>query len=182
MNFLKIFIKITAFLFLSFTLNIIAWVPSLILENIVNFTIIILYIIPVFFIYKTIRTSYYQQKKKELWKSVLYTLSLLSYMGVFSILMIGISYSKSSYIESYNFDDKIFYVYQNINLSYEVSVKDPLLPIRSIPIASFDKTLITLKTDNQYLYAKGKGIEEKIYDLKKNISIKSLKNTKENNE
>jgi hypothetical protein len=170
--FLKNFMQITAFLFLSFTLNIIEWVPSLALENIVNTSIIILFIISVFFVYKTIRITYEQQTKKALWKIVIYTVFLLSYMGGFAILMIGVASGKSTYIESYTFDNKSFYVYENVASFYEVSVKDFTLPIRSLPIASFKNKSIVLKKDKEYLYAIGEGIYKKVYNLDKNMKEK----------
>jgi hypothetical protein len=175
--FLKNFMQITAFLFLSFTLNIIEWVPSLALENIVNTSIIILFIISVFFVYKTIRITYEQQTKKALWKIVIYTVFLLSYMGGFAILMIGVASGKSTYIESYTFDKKSFYVYENVASFYEVSVKDSTLqirslPIRSLPIASFKNKSIVLKKDKEYLYAIGEDIYKKVYNLDKNMKEK----------
>ncbi|MFT5662154.1 MAG: hypothetical protein ACI9TV_002802 [Sulfurimonas sp.] len=169
MIFFKNFIQITVYLFLSFTLNIIEWVPSLMLENIVNVSIIFLYILSVFFVYKIIRNIYDQQTKKILWKIIVYTVLLLSYIGFWAIATIGVGYGKSTYVESYKFDEKLFYVYQNVDLSYEVSVKESNLPLRSLPIASFTDNLITLKKEKHYIYATGKGLYEKIYNLKKNM-------------
>ena len=172
---------------MGFTLNIIKWIPSLTLENVINTIIIILYIIAVFFVYKTIKTFYYKHKKKALWSTVFYTTFLLTYIGLFAILMIGIAYSKSNYVEDYKFDDKTFYVYKNVNASYEVSFKNDQLPTRSLAIASFSDTQIVLVMEknyiqNNYIFASGKDIYEKIYDLKNNIVIESLEIKKENNE
>lgn len=169
MIFLKNFIQITVYLFLSLTLNIIEWIPSLLLESIVNVSIILLYILSVFFVYRIIRNIYDQQIKKVFWKIVVYTALLLSYIGSSAIIMIGIGYAKSTYVQSYKFDEKFFYVYQNVDLSYEVSVKEPNLPLRSLPIASFTKDLIILEKEKHYIYATGEGLYEKIYNLKKNM-------------
>ena len=132
--------------------------------------------------YDVIKIAYYKQTNKVIWKSILYTVLLLSYMGIVSILTIGTSYSKSAFVESYIFGEKIFYVYENIDLSYEVSVKVPNLPIRSLPIASFSSSPVILKTDQKYIYATGDGIDEKIYDLNKGVSIKPLKIQRKNYE
>ena len=65
-------------------------------------------------------------------------------------------------------------MYRNVDLSYEVSVKESTLPLRSLPIASFTNDLIILKKEKEYIYASGEDIYEKIYNLNKN--------TKENND
>lgn len=179
MIYLKKIMQITLLLLFAFSLNIIAWIPSVLVENIVNFTILILIIISVFLAYQTIHIAYMKQKKKYIWKNVLYTALLMSYIGVFAIMMIGASYSKSKYVESYTFGDTFFYVYENVDSSFEVSFKDSKLPIRSLPIASFPYTPIKLQKENQYIHATGVGIDEKIYDLEKNVFIKDLKNKKE---
>lgn len=182
MLFIKNFLQITFFLFLSFTLNIIEWTPSLMLENIINSIIIILYIIAVFFVYKTIRTFYYKHKKKAFWMSILYTTFLLTYIGLFAIFMIGVSYSKSNYIQDYEFNNKTFYVYKNVDASYEVSIKNENLPTRSLPITSFSNREVRLIMEKDYIFATGEDVYEKIYDLKDNIVIKSLEIKKEDNE
>jgi len=182
MIYLKLFMQINLLLFLSFTLSIIPWIPSLLVEKIVNIMMIILIVISVFLVYKTIRISYDKQKKKALWKTILYTVGLLIYIALFIILMIGVAYSKGVYVKEYMFDKKIFYVYQNSELSYEVSVKESILPIRSVPIASFQYTPIVLKTKGKYLYATGEQIDKKIYDLEKNNPINDTNNTKEQND
>ena len=169
----KRFIQITAFLVFSFTLTIIQWIPSKTLENIVNTSIIILFIVAVFFVYKTIRFAYDKQVKKALWKIILYTVLLLSYIGAFAILMIGVASAKSTYIASYTFDDKLFYVYKSVDSFYEISLKDPVLPIRSLPIASFNDTLVILKKDKKYIYALGQKINERIYNLQTNMKEKN---------
>ncbi|WP_122892992.1 hypothetical protein [Arcobacter peruensis] len=110
---------------------------------------------------------YDNQTKKALWKTTGYTLFFLSYIGSASIIMIGIGYSKSTYIKSYMFEDKSFYVYQNIDLSYEVCVKESVLPLRSLPIATFTNKF-TLSKENHYIYATSKEIYKKIYNLKRN--------------
>ncbi len=169
----KNFILINVYLFLSFTLNLIQWIPSLILENIINIVIIILYTLPMFFVYIMIRTIYENQVKKSLYKVTMYAALLLSYIGMFAMVMIGMGYAKSTYIQDYKFEDKVFYVYQNTDLSYEVSIKDDRLPIRSLPIASFSKSPITLKQEKNFIYAISEGQHTKIYNLTK---------MKENNE
>jgi uncharacterized membrane protein len=123
MIYFKNFIQVTFFLFLSFTLGIIDWIPSRALENIVNISIIVLYVVPVFFIYKTIRISYYSNEDKKLWKYIGYTVFILSYMGSVSILSIGVAYAKSDYVRSYTFETKTFYIYQNSDLLYELSIE-----------------------------------------------------------
>lgn len=174
MIFFKNFIQITVYLFLAFTLNIIQWSPSLVVENIVNFTIVTLYIVSVLFVYKTIRAIADLQEKRVLWKLVIYAAFLLSYIGLWAIFMIGMGYDKSSYVAEYKFNDREFYVYQNYDLAYEVSVREGLLPIRSLPIATFNKDLIVLKKENDFVYALSDGEVTKIYNLKTN--------KKENNE
>ena len=169
----KNFILINVYLFLSFTLNLIQWIPLLILENIINIVIIILYIVPMFFVYTMIRTIYENQVKKSLYKVAMYAALLLSYIGMFAMIMIGMGYDKSTYIQDYKFEDKIFYVYQNNDLTYEVSIKDDKIPIRSLPIASFSKSPISLKQKENFIYAISEGQHTKIYNLK---------NKKENNE
>ena len=182
MIYFKKMMQITFVLLFAFTLNIIAWIPSVLVENIVNFTIIILIITSVFLAYQTIRIAYMQQKKKNIWKYVFYTALLMTYIGLVAILMIGVSYSKSNYVETYKFGDTFFYVYEDVDSSYEVSLRESILPIRSLPIRTFQYTPITLKKDEKYIYATGAGINEKIYDLKKDIAIKNLKRKKEENE
>jgi len=167
MSYLKSFIQVTFCLVLSFILNIIEWIPSFILVSIVNISIILLYLLAIFFAYKIICNIYDNQTKKAIWKTTGYTLFFLSYIGSASIIMIGIGYSKSTYIESYIFEDKSFYVYQNIDLSYEVSVKESVLPIRSLPIATFTNKF-TLSKENHYIYTTSKEIYKKIYNLKRN--------------
>ncbi|MDF1877339.1 hypothetical protein JHD47_05870 [Sulfurimonas sp. SAG-AH-194-L11] len=173
MTLFKNFMQISAYLFLSFTLNIIHWVPSLLVETVVNVSIIVLYILSVFFVYKMIRTIYENQVKKSLYKVSMYAAILLSYIGMFAIIMIGTGYNKSTYIETYKFKDKVFYVYQNSDLSYEVSLKDDILPIRSVPIASFKDDEIRLKKEKDYIYAVLKKIHKKIYNMKINKKEKN---------
>jgi len=165
--------QITLLLFLSFTLTIVSWIPSLIVESIVNVTIIILILLSVFLVYKTIRISYEEQKKKVLWKSILYTVGYLLYIGLFVIFIIGIAYSKSTYVKQYTFDEKVFYVYQDMRLSYEVSVKESILPIRSVPIADSFYMPIVLEKQENYLYATGEGIHIKVYDFTNNSVMKN---------
>lgn len=167
--------QITLVLLLAFVLNIIPWVPSLFIESLINITIIILIFIAVYLAYQTIRIVYMQQKKKHIWKNILYTALLMTYIGLFAMLMIGVSSSKKNYVETYGFGDRFFYVYKGVDSSYEVSLRDPMLPIRSLPIRTFQYTPITLKKDGKYIYATGTGINEKIYDLNKDIAIQILK-------
>ncbi|MBL1244467.1 MAG: hypothetical protein COA39_008775 [Sulfurimonas sp.] len=112
-----------------------------------------------------IRTIYENQVEKSLYKVSMYAALLLSYIGVFAMVMIGMGYAKSTYIQDYKFEDKVFYVYQNTDLSYEVSIKDDRLPIRSLPIASFSKSPITLKQEKNFIYAISEGQHKKIYNL-----------------
>lgn len=166
MIFFKKVMQISLLLFLSLTLNIIEWIPSLVVENIVNSSIIILYLIAMFLVYKTIKLKYEQEKNKVMWKSIFYTIFLLAYVGLFAIFMIGIGYNKSSYVETYKFDNKVFYVYKSTDSSYEVSLKDDYFPIRSLPIASFAYTPIVLESKGRKVHAIGEQIDEKIYDIK----------------
>jgi len=179
MIFIKLFLHISLLLFVSFTLSIIDWVPSFFVENIVNFCIISLYILAVFYLYKTIKIHYDEQEHKVLYKSIVLTTLFLIYMGLFALLSIGVGYSKSSYVQSYAFNKKIFYVYKSIDNAYEVSVKDTYLPIRSVSIASFRGPLVYLQKDENYVYATSQDLYAKIYDLNTNTPIINKKDKNE---
>jgi len=178
MVFLEKFMQITFLLFLNFTLGIMQWIPSFMVENIVNVIIIVLYVVAVVLVYQTIRTFYYEHKQKGLYKSAFYTILLLSYMGLFAIFMIGVAYGKSSYVKEYSFDEKSFYIYQNTDLQYEVSIRDSFLPLRSLPLVTFSNRPELLKNKYNLVYAKGEGIDEKLYDLDKKY-VHTIKNKKE---
>lgn len=167
----KNFIQITVYLFFAFTLNIIQWSPSLVVENIVNIAIVILYIVSILFVYKTIRAIADLQEKRVLWRLVVYAAFLLSYIGLSAIFMIGMGYDKSSFVRKYKFNDKEFYVYKNSDLSYEVSIRDGAIPIRSLPIVTFNKDLIVLKKENDFVYALSNEEDTKIYNLKTNKKV-----------
>lgn len=149
---------ITLLLFISISLDIIPWIPSLLVENIVNSVIIILYIACVFLVYKFVLNIYNQQIEKKVYKNTFYAIVLLIYIGAFSIMQIGISLTKSTFVESYMHENSIFYVYKDSNSSYEVSLKEKNLPIRSVPIFKCESP-ITLE------------MKKNIFDLKTQKSI-----------
>jgi hypothetical protein len=172
----KKFMNITILLVISLTLHIIPWIPSILLENIVNFMIIFLYIFSAFFVYEIVHIFYHKSTKKSIWKSSFYTILLFCYIGCFAIVQIGISLMKSDYVDTYVFDEQVFYIYRSMELTYKVSVKDANLPIRSLPCASFLYTPITLEKRKNYVYAISEEMHEKIYDLENNKCITHLKN------
>jgi hypothetical protein len=171
MKIFKKFMQMTLLLFASFTLHIIPWIPSLLVENIVNSIIVILYILSAFLVYQIISIIFHRTIEKKIYKNALYTFLLLLYIGFFAILQIGVSYAKNSYINTYIFGEKTFYVYYDNNIRYEVSLKDKHLPIRTLPILDNAYTLVTLEQRDRYVYAIGKGINEKIYDLQEDTPL-----------
>ncbi|PHS34326.1 MAG: hypothetical protein COA92_00055 [Sulfurovum sp.] len=175
MKILKKFIQMNLLLFLSMTLYIIPWIPSLMVENIVNFTIMLSYIITAFLVYQMIYLIYHQQKEKKIYRNTLYTFFFLVYIGFFAIIQIGVSSIVGQYVSSYTFGKKIFYVYKNSEMSYEVSIKEKYLPIRSLPLFTTGSTEISLEKRDRYLYAVGENINEKIFDLKENKSLTDQK-------
>jgi len=180
-----IFIKllqITFLLFASLTLAIIPWMPSLLVENIVNFTRVGLFIVAGYLVYLIMKRVYDTQEKKNVYKNTVYTLLLLAYLGLFAILQIGVSLAKSTYVQTYAFEHLTFYTYKSDKGNIEVSMKDENLPIRTVPIATSFYMPIILEKKENYLYAIGEGVNTKVYDFKNNISITNITNTKENNE
>jgi len=180
-----IFIKLlqmTLVLFASLTLAIIPWVPSLLVENIVNFMIVGLFIFAGYLAYLVVKRLYEKNKRKNLYLSAMYSFLLFTYMGLFAIFQIGVSLSKSEYMKTYTFEHLTFYTYKKNGVSIEVSMKDKNLPIRTVPIASSFYMPIVLEKKEYYLYAIGEGVNTKVYDFKNNISITNITNTKENND
>ena len=164
-----IFIKLlqmTFLLFVSLTLAIIPWVPSLLVENVVNFSIIGLFIVAGYLVYLIMREIYQRQEHRNIYKNTAYTLLFFTYVGLFAIVQIGISLTKSSYMKTYTFDNLTFYTYKSDEGSTEVSMKEKTLPLRSLPIASFEYMDVVLEKKGDVLYAIGKGVEEKVYDFK----------------
>jgi hypothetical protein len=172
-----IFIKllqITLLLFASLTLAIIPWVPSLLIENIVNFTRVGLFIAAGYLVYLIMQRVHLAKRKRNLYISAAYTLVLFIYLGLFAILQIGVSLSKSVYVKTYSFEHLIFYTYEKNDESTEISIKESHLPIRSVPIyTSFTMPLILEKKEN-YLYAIGEGVHIKVYDFINNSPIKNI--------
>ncbi len=179
-SFIKL-LQITLLLFLSLTLGIIPWIPSLLVENIVNFSIVGIFIAAGYLVYLIIKKLHHAQKKINIYKSTAYTLLLFAYLGFFAIAQIGVSLGKSQYIKTYAFEHLTFYTYE-MDGGTEVSIKEMGLPIRSLPIAFFADTAIVLRKEGKYIYAIGKDVHESVYDLKENISTEQLKNMKENND
>ena len=169
MYILKKFFQITLVLFMSLTLHIIPWVPSLTIENIVNFGIVGLFIIAGYLVYLIIKKLYHTQKKTNVYKSTTYTLLLLAYIGAFAIFQIGVSLGKSKYIKTYTFGDENFYTYKTTQGGTEVSKKDAFLPIRSLPLATFTHPVIELQKKEEKVYAIAEGISKELYDLSKNV-------------
>ncbi|HIQ46634.1 MAG TPA: hypothetical protein EYH57_03335 [Sulfurovum sp.] len=177
-----IFIKllqITLLLFVSFTLALVPWIHSSLLDNIVNFTIIGLFIATGYLVYLIIQSVHYSQKKRNLYISAFYAFLIFSYLGLFAILQIGVSMSKSQYVQTYVFEPYTFYTYKTTDGAIEVSQKDKHLPIRSLPIALFDQAPIVLEKKENYIYAVGEGFNIKVYDLKNDIPVKQLNNKDE---
>ena len=170
---IKLF-QITLLLFISFTLHLIAWTPSLLIENIVNFTIIGLFIAAGYLVYLVMKRVYETQKKRNIYSSTLYALLLFCYLGVFAIAQIGVSFGKSKYLKSYAYDTSTFYTYQTVDGGTEVSMKDAHLPIRSLSIATFSDKNVSLKKDDTSLYAVADNLYVKIYDFKNNTIIEDL--------
>lgn len=179
MFFSQSFMQINVLLFIALTLGIIEWKPSIIIENFVNISIITLYVISSVLVYKIINHYHERDKKNEVYKSGAYTMLLLCYMGIFAMITVGITYDKSNYVKEYTLNNQSFYIYKNIDLKYEVSVNESLLPIRSLPIASYINEPSDLIIKNNYVYVIiDKSIEEKIYDLKKKKIYKKNKENK----
>ena len=172
----KKIIQITLLLILSLTLSILPWIPSLLVENIVNFVIIFLYIISGFMVYEIMHKLYHKKGLVSIWKSGIYTFLLFSYIGLFAMIQIGTFYDKSTYVKSYEFENKTFYVYKNSDLSYGVSMKEEVLPLRSLPLATYEYTPITLSQKEGFVYALGEGIDERVYDLKEHKALTPPKN------
>ncbi len=120
---IKLF-QITLLLFTSLTLAIIPWVPSLLIENIVNFTRVGLFIWAGYFVYLIIKKLEITQKKRYIYKNAAYTLLLFTYMGVFALAQIGVSSGKSKYVKTYAFEALTFYTYETVEGGTEVSLKD----------------------------------------------------------
>lgn len=177
--FIKIF-QITLVLLVSLTLHIIHWVPSLLIENVVNLSIIGLFIFAGYLVYLIMQRLYRGDKKKNIYKSIAYTFLLFTYLGIFAIAQIGISIGESRYMKTYAFDDVTFYTYKTIEDATEVSKKDDFLPMRSLPIATFDDVAILLQKEGNYLYAKGDDIHSRVYDFKNNKPFEHLKNKEKN--
>jgi len=166
--FKKIF-QITLVLLVSLTLHVIHWIPSWFVENVVNFTIVGLFIIAGYIVYLIIKKLYNVDKNRNIYKSTAYTLFLFAYISIFAIAQIGISVGKSKYMKTYEFDNEIFYTYKMAQGGTEVSKKDAFLPIRSLPFASFPYLLIELQKKDKKVYAVAEGIHKEIYDLNKNV-------------
>jgi hypothetical protein len=168
--------QITLLLILSLTLNIVQWIPSLMVENIVNFVIIFLYIISGFMVYEIMHMLYHKKGLVSIWKGGIYTFLLFTYIGFFAMIQIGTFYDKSTYVSSDDFEGKTFYVYKNSDLSYAVSIREPVLPLRSLPFATYQYTPISLEKRDKFVYAIGNKVNEKVYDLKEGKPITHLKN------
>ena len=166
----------TLLLFASLTLAIIPWIPSLLVENIVNFTIVGLFILAGYMAYLIVKRLYENNKRKNLYLSAMYSFLLFTYMGLFSIFQIGVSLSQGEYMKTYTFEHLTFYTYKKNDVSIEVSMKDENLPIRTVPIASSFYMPIVLEKKENYLYAIGEGVNTKVYDFKNNISITNIIN------
>jgi len=176
----KRLLQITFLLFTSLTLAIIPWIPSFLIENIVNFMIVGLFILAGYLAYLLVKKLYENNKKKNLYITAMYSFLLFTYMGLFAILQIGVSLSKSEYIQTYTFGKNIFYTYKTDKGETKVSMKEGSLPIRSLPIATSFYMPIILKKKENYLYALGEGVNEKVYDFKNNISITNIINKEKN--
>jgi hypothetical protein len=176
-----IFIKllqITLLLFISLTLAVIPWIPSLVTENIVNFTIVGFFILAGYLVYLTIKRLDAMQKKRKIYKNTAYTLLFFTYIGLFAIAQIGVSLGKSKYVKTYEFEALTFYIYETIEGSSEVSLKEAWLPMRSVPIATFPYAEIILNKEEMYLYGVGEDIHIKVYDFKNNMAMNTIQ-TKE---
>ncbi|MDF1874804.1 hypothetical protein JHD48_03520 [Sulfurimonas sp. SAG-AH-194-I05] len=165
MKILTKIIQILFLLFISLTLDILPWIPSLLVENIVNILILSSYVMSAFLVYKLISFIFHKQTTKSIYKNAFYTFVLLTFVGFIAIMQIGISSAKSVYVAEYTFGGKVFYVYTDV-LSFEVSLKDENLPLRSPPIFIHEKYPIHLEEFKNSIYAVGKNINKKIYDLK----------------
>ena len=142
-------LQITLLLFASLTLHIIPWIPSLLIENIVNFSIIGLFIFAGYLVYLVMKKIYSVEKKRNIYLNATYTILLFSYIGFFAILQIAVSFGKSHYLKTYEFEDVTFYTYLTTNGSTEVSIKEENLVLRSLPIASLPYVQIDLKKEEQ---------------------------------
>ncbi|RLA57522.1 MAG: hypothetical protein DRQ78_13395, partial [Epsilonproteobacteria bacterium] len=69
-------LQITLLLFTSLTLAIIPWIPSLLIENIVNFTTVGLFLASGYLVYFVVKRLYDTQKKRNVYISTGYTLLL----------------------------------------------------------------------------------------------------------
>jgi len=159
-------LQITLLLFTSLTLAIIPWIPSLLIENIVNFTTVGLFLASGYLVYFVVKRLYDTQKKRNVYISTGYTLLLLSYLGFFAIAQIGVSLGKSTHVKTYDFKEITLYTYATVGGGTEISTKDAQLPIRSVPIATYPYDSIVLKKVDTTVYAIGEKIDVKIYDLK----------------
>jgi len=160
------FFQITLLLLLSLILHIIPWKPSWVIENIVNFSIVGLFVLAGYLVYLIVKKLYVTQKKTNLYKSAAYTFLLLSYLGVFAIVQIGLSFGNSTYLKTYEFKNVIFYTYETVDGGTEISTKDARFPIRSVPIATFPYEMMDLIEDGKTIYAVTEDKKVKVYDLK----------------
>ena len=177
---IKLF-QITLLLFVSFTLHLIPWTPSLLIENIVNFSILGLFIVAGYLVYLVMKRLYDAQKKRNVYISTIYALLLFSYLGIFAIGQIGVSLGESKYMKSYDYDSFTFYTYRTVDGGTEVSMQDAHLPIRSLPIATFPDKNVSLKKEETFLYAVADTLYVKIYDFKHNTIMEDF-NIKEKND
>jgi len=160
------FFQITLLLLLSLILHIIPWKPSWGIENIVNFSIVGLFVLSGYLVYLSVKKLYVTQKKRNLYKSAAYTFLLLSYLGVFAITQIGLSFGNSKYLKTYKFENVTFYTYETVDGGTEISTKDARFPIRSVPIATFPYEMMDLIEDGKIIYAVTEDKKVKVYDLK----------------
>ncbi|MDQ7085624.1 MAG: hypothetical protein Q9M36_12250 [Sulfurovum sp.] len=156
----------TVLLLASLTLHIIPWVPSWTIENIVNFTSIGLFIWVGYLFYLIIKKLSEIQKKPNIYKSAIVAALLFTYLGGVAILQIGISIGKSTHIKTYLFENEIFYTYKTLAGAIEVSRKDGVLPIRSVPLKTFTYKKVELVQKGLKIYALVEGRLQGIYTVK----------------
>jgi len=169
MQILKKVLYIIIILSITVGLNSIPWIPSTLINILLQLSIMLLFIWAIYLAYQIVIKIYEKRKNKEILMTITSSILLSLLIGFFFVIHIASSIFPSSFIEEYHFQNETFYLYDIgfIDPLIEVTKKHSYLPIQSESLATVHDNLASLSERNGTVFLDSGEIYKEIYDLRK---------------